>query len=215
MARWPRRVRIGPQLRLALAFGLSASVWAFAFGSGDNPFQVLGLRNDAEDDDVRPAFRRLAKIYHPDVPDTGDERRFRRISWAAEELSTVEGRRQWRAMVAGIKPLSADQEEPDFPTQTEAPFGEYETLEDDVFDLGSFTSAPRRSKKRKTSSFADSRKRRETWRTRVSGRAKAAAENSEKAKIKAKRQREPEPPGHSKDRSRYKKKPRRRRNGLQ
>ncbi|CAE7794502.1 DPS1 [Symbiodinium sp. CCMP2592] len=130
---------------------------AFAFGGhGSNPFQVLGLRSDAEDDDVRPAFRQLAKIYHPDVPETGDEHRFRRISWAAEELSTAEGRRQWRAVVSGIKPprdqdwqifeatredsgflwsiapeideackKTAHQEAADFPTQAEAPFGEY------------------------------------------------------------------------------------------
>mmetsp|Transcript_6094 Transcript_6094/g.12546 ORF Transcript_6094/g.12546 Transcript_6094/m.12546 type:complete len:214 (+) Transcript_6094:26-667(+) len=201
------------KFRFALPACVLGVSTAFAFGGhGSNPFQVLGLRSDAEDDDVRPAFRQLAKIYHPDVPETGDEHRFRRISWAAEELSTAEGRRQWRAVVSGIKP-PRDQEAADFPTQAEAPFGEYESLEDDVFDLGS--ASPRRTKKRKASSFADSRKQREKWRTRVTGRAKAAAENSDKAQIKARRQREPEPLGHSKDRSRYKKKPRRRRNDVQ
>ncbi|CAE7822114.1 dnaJ, partial [Symbiodinium sp. CCMP2456] len=182
LLRWGSRRRKLRFASLACFLGVST---AFAFGGhGSNPFQVLGLRSDAEDDDVRPAFRQLAKIYHPDVPETGDEHRFRRISWAAEELSTAAGRRQWRAVVAGIKP-PRDQEAADFPrrAEAEAPFGEYESLEDDVFDLGS--TSPRRTKKRKSSSFADSRKRREKWRTRVTGRAKAAAENSDKAEIKA------------------------------
>mmetsp|Transcript_11457 Transcript_11457/g.27485 ORF Transcript_11457/g.27485 Transcript_11457/m.27485 type:complete len:204 (+) Transcript_11457:51-662(+) len=186
-----------------LPWWFSAALGA-AFAASRNPFQVLGLGTNAGDDDVKPAFRRLAKVYHPDVPETGNEDVFRRLSWAAEELSTEEGRRQWRVVAAGAKPplenlMNVDKEAPEYRTQGEAPFGEYESLEDDVFDL---RSAPKRSKKRKNS-FADSRARRAKW--RFWARA-VGGSGSPVAKIKAKRQKEPEPPGYSKDRNRYKRK---------
>ncbi|CAJ1368678.1 unnamed protein product [Effrenium voratum] len=60
-----------------------------------NPYDVLGLGRTAGYDDIRAAFRRLARKYHPDVPDTGDDDRFRDIREALEELGTPEGRTRW------------------------------------------------------------------------------------------------------------------------
>ncbi|CAE7533090.1 dnaJ [Symbiodinium natans] len=60
-----------------------------------NPFDVLGLSRSASYDEIRSAFRSLARTYHPDVPGTGDEDRFRAIREALEELGTPEGRERW------------------------------------------------------------------------------------------------------------------------
>ncbi|CAE7733468.1 dnaJ [Symbiodinium pilosum] len=60
-----------------------------------NPFDVLGLSRGATYDEIRSAFRSLARTYHPDVPGTGDEDRFRSIREALEELGTPQGRARW------------------------------------------------------------------------------------------------------------------------
>lgn len=45
------------------------------------PWQVFGLDpQTSTDDDVKKSYRELSKIYHPDVPETGDSRIFERIN---------------------------------------------------------------------------------------------------------------------------------------
>ena len=54
----------------------------------------LGLTSKATLDEVRSAFRALAKRYHPDVPVTGDADQFRRIEAAykvAQKALTPDG----------------------------------------------------------------------------------------------------------------------------
>mmetsp|Transcript_63558 Transcript_63558/g.207275 ORF Transcript_63558/g.207275 Transcript_63558/m.207275 type:complete len:371 (-) Transcript_63558:63-1175(-) len=65
-----------------------------------NPFAVLGLKPGVPPDQARAAFRKLAKKYHPDVPGTGDTRRFLEIQRAAELLSTQEGCEEWSERVS-------------------------------------------------------------------------------------------------------------------
>lgn len=57
-----------------------------------DPCSVLelppGTRDEAQ---VRAAFRRLAKVYHPDVPGTGDPDRFQAVQEAAQQLLEAGG----------------------------------------------------------------------------------------------------------------------------
>jgi len=63
-----------------------------AGGSAIDPYAVLGLPRGATDEaEVRAAFRRVAKIYHPDVPGTGDLAKFQQAQEAAERLLTPGG----------------------------------------------------------------------------------------------------------------------------
>jgi DnaJ-class molecular chaperone len=64
-----------------------------------DPYSVLGVPKTASDDDIRKAFRKLAKKHHPDLNpgDKAAEAKFKEISQANEILSDPEKRRRFDA----------------------------------------------------------------------------------------------------------------------
>ena len=64
-----------------------------------DPYSVLGVAKTASDDDIRKAFRKLAKKHHPDLNpgDKAAEAKFKEISQANEILSDPEKRRRFDA----------------------------------------------------------------------------------------------------------------------
>ena len=60
----------------------------------DNPYDILGVTQGASDEEIRKAYRALAKKNHPDLHpgDTGAEERFKAISAANNFLSDAERR---------------------------------------------------------------------------------------------------------------------------
>ncbi|MBV8192694.1 MAG: J domain-containing protein [Alphaproteobacteria bacterium] len=64
-----------------------------------DPYEVLGVAKTASEDDIRRAFRKLAKKNHPDLNpgDKAAEARFKEISQANEILSDPEKRRRYDA----------------------------------------------------------------------------------------------------------------------
>lgn len=61
--------------------------------SGANYYDILGVKKDASADDIKKAFRRLARKHHPDAG--GDEEKFKQINEAYEVLSDAEKRQQY------------------------------------------------------------------------------------------------------------------------
>ncbi len=58
-----------------------------------NYYDVLGVKKDASADDIKKAFRRLARKHHPDTG--GDEEKFKEVNEAYEVLSDDEKRSQY------------------------------------------------------------------------------------------------------------------------
>ena len=63
-----------------------------------DPYQVLGVSQDASEEEIKKAYRKLAKKYHPDtVANLGEEikkkatEKFRAVNEAYEELKKQRG----------------------------------------------------------------------------------------------------------------------------
>ncbi len=54
----------------------------------NDPYRVLGLTSDASDDDVKKAYRRLAKKYHPDM-NPGDETAAKKMNEVNEAYDLI------------------------------------------------------------------------------------------------------------------------------
>ena len=123
-------------------------------------YAILGVRKDADETDIRRAFRKLAREHHPDLnPDDSDsEAKFKRVSEAYEVLSNAESRRKYDAH--GDDWRRADEIEEELrrrrasrTSRTVHDFGGargysdsdlFAGLEDVLGDLGGFGGGPRR-----------------------------------------------------------------------
>src|SRR5215467_10368812 len=68
-------------------------------------YEVLGVKRDATDDQIRQAYRKLARKYHPDV-NPGDrvaEDKFKELNEANEVLSDPEKRKRYDQLGANWK----------------------------------------------------------------------------------------------------------------
>lgn len=83
-------------------------------------YEVLGLGRDASEDEVKKAYRKLARQYHPDVNKASDaEAKFKEVKEAYDVLSDGQQRarydqyghidliREWAAALAAVAEISA------------------------------------------------------------------------------------------------------------
>jgi len=66
--------------------------------SNKNFYQILGVPQNASQSEIKSAYYKLAKQYHPDV-NKGNEERFKEISSAYETLSAVDKRKNYDEML--------------------------------------------------------------------------------------------------------------------
>lgn len=92
-------------------------------------FAILGISPNATTDEVRSAFRRLAKEFHPDHYDEGSER-FQEIQEAYSVLGNSRRRREYEQNIrkrppkTGIRPVAYPEPEPLIPEESPVDMGE-------------------------------------------------------------------------------------------
>ena len=69
--------------------------------SSKDYYETLGIDKSASTQDVKSAFRKLAKKYHPDNKETGDEAKFKEISEAYQVLSDEHKRKTYDQFGSG------------------------------------------------------------------------------------------------------------------
>jgi molecular chaperone DnaJ len=104
-------------------------------------YEVLGVPKDASQDDLKQAFRRLARQYHPDVNKAPDaEERFKEINEAFAILSDDEKRAAYdRYGHAGVKGVGGA---PDFSVD----FGNFADIFEEFFGMGGFGRSTQRTR---------------------------------------------------------------------
>lgn len=105
-------------------------------------YEILGVPRTASNDDLKAAFRRLARQYHPDVnKDQDAEERFKEINEAYAVLSDAEKRQAYdRFGHAGVNAAGGV---PDF---SNVDFSDFADIFGDLFGFGSFGRGQRRAR---------------------------------------------------------------------
>lgn len=104
-------------------------------------YEVLGVPRDADQDQIKSAFRRSARQYHPDVNDSPDaEERFKELNEAYAVLSDQQRRSAYdRFGHAGVRGAGGA---PDFNVD----FTDFADIFGDLFGFGGFGRAASRSR---------------------------------------------------------------------
>jgi molecular chaperone DnaJ len=66
-------------------------------------YATLGIPEDATGEEVKQAYRRLVKHFHPDRAETGDQARFREVQQAYETLGSPEKRGSYDRARTGVR----------------------------------------------------------------------------------------------------------------
>ena len=110
--------------------------------AGKDYYKILGVSRDASEKDIKQAYRKLARKYHPDVNpgDKSSEARFKEINEAFEVLSDAEKRKkydmygdQWQNAEQFARARAQQQQWGNYPGGGEYSYGETESIFDDLF----------------------------------------------------------------------------------
>jgi len=111
-------------------------------------YQVLGVENNATQEEIKKAFHRLAHKYHPDKG--GDEKKFKEINEAYQVLSDAKKRQQYDQFGKGFENMGAGGQGQDFnwAWQNQSQNMDFEDVGDIFENLFSFGGGGRRTSRK-------------------------------------------------------------------
>lgn len=62
-----------------------------------DPYEILQVSPNAEQEVIKAAYRRLARKYHPDSSDTPSEKKMKELNWAYDTLGDSKKRKEWES----------------------------------------------------------------------------------------------------------------------
>jgi DnaJ family protein C protein 25 len=65
----------------------------------ENCYDILNVTRDSTKNEISKAYRHLARVYHPDIRETGDEDKFKIVANAYEILKDDEARKDYDYML--------------------------------------------------------------------------------------------------------------------
>ncbi|MCG3127877.1 MAG: Curved DNA-binding protein [Phycisphaerae bacterium] len=123
--------------------------------SRKDPYQILGVDRSADAEQIKRAYRKLAKQYHPDrnPDDKTAEERFKQVQAAYEVLGDERRRRQYDQFGAGGPPPDINGWEPHFDSRngnfTVSDFGDLSSIFEQFFTRGGAGGGTRRASVRR------------------------------------------------------------------
>ena len=76
-------------------------------------YDALGVKPDASDAEIKRAYRKLARKYHPDVSkESGAEEKIKPVTSSGRRRTGKEGMAALRVMVVSVMPISATSSSP-------------------------------------------------------------------------------------------------------
>lgn len=119
----------------------------------DDYYKTLGINEDASAEDIKSAYRRLAKQYHPDLNkgDAGAEAKFKQVNEANDTLSDPGKRAQYdQQRKFGGNPFGAHQHQQGFPGGFHFNFGggmgAFDDMINQFFNQGFGRQQPQRNR---------------------------------------------------------------------
>lgn len=81
----------------------SAHLLPGIYCGSENCYDILNVTRDSSRNEISKNYRQLARIYHPDMRETGDEEMFKKIANAYETLKDEESRKDYDYMLGKMK----------------------------------------------------------------------------------------------------------------
>ena len=103
-------------------------------------YEILGVKRDSSDSDIKSAYRKLARKYHPDLNKTKEaEAKFKDINEAYEVLSDKAKRQRYHSLGSGWQGGQSYTPPPGFENFGFGGGGNYQTFNFNGQDLGGFS----------------------------------------------------------------------------
>jgi len=119
-------------------YGIAERIWLQIFFSSilmadKDYYKVLGIDKKASQEDIKKAFRQMAKKYHPDIAGKGGEEKFKEVNEAFQVLNDPKARKQYDQH--GVSSFGSQGYSQQGPSQQDFDFSDMFSDMGDIFNM--------------------------------------------------------------------------------